>query len=432
MINPRKTHTMPLPAQPNSTAALETLNPQAPIWIQVGQLLDGRSAPLKSAHLVYDQAQIRFVGGADQLPPSEYLRPGQSKPDCVLHDSTVLPGLIDGHTHIFLEGAELDFEKRKAYQNQSAEELLRAAGERCRTLVAHGIIAMRDGGDKDGVGLHLSQYPPIAASAQVFSPGPGINRVKRYGRFFCEPFEDFETAEQVVDNRIQRGANHVKIVPTGIINFAKAAVVAKPQYSTAEVEALTHAAHQRGKHVMAHASGTSGIGVAIEGRVDTVEHGFFISDAQLQRMAELGTIWVPTFAPVQKQVDHADRMGWNALERDNLQIILDGHAQSLQKALRLGVSVLVGSDAGSCGVGHAAGLFYEMALLERAGMPSLNIINACTGGNAQALLEQANFGTLAAGRKSRFILTSHDPLKTVANLSKQKTIVYDDQVFHSR
>lgn len=411
--------------------SLRKLNPERPIWIQVGQILDGQSTPLKNAHLVYDKDEILFVGASNQTPPAENLKPGQSAPDCILENHTALPGLIDGHTHIFLEGAELDFEKRKAYQSQNADALLQASEQRCRQLVAHGIIAMRDGGDKDNVGLRLSQYRTEAPFAQVFSPGPGINRIKRYGRFFCEPVEGFETAKQVVDDRVARGADHIKIVPTGIINFAKAAVVAKPQFSIEQVQAIAIVAHQRSKHIMAHASGEVGIRVGIEGGVDTIEHGFFITDEQLQRMRDLNTTWVPTFAPVQKQVDHAEVVGWGDLERDNLQIILCKHANSLQKALALGVRVLVGSDAGSYGVGHAEGLFYEMELLENAGMPSLEVINASTGGNAETLLNNPGFGRLAAGQKSRFILTEYDPLKSVVALKKEKTVVFDKRIFNS-
>ena len=101
--------------------SLRQLNPERPIWIQVGQILDGQSTPLKNAHLVYDKDEILFVGASNQTPPAENLKPGQSAPDCILENHTALPGLIDGHTHIFLEGAELDFEKRKAYQSQNAE-----------------------------------------------------------------------------------------------------------------------------------------------------------------------------------------------------------------------------------------------------------------------------------------------------------------------
>lgn len=402
-----------------------------PVWLRVGCLLDGVSQPAQDVHLVYDAVKIRYVGTGQASPPAEMLRDGQTAPDAVLEDCTVLPGLIDGHTHIFLQGTELDFAKRKAFQSQTPGELLNSAEKRCRNLLPHGIIAMRDGGDKDGVGLALSKSRGEQIAAEVYSPGPGINRIKRYGSFFCEPFENFSSAGEVVDDRISRGADHIKIVPTGIINFAKAAVVAKPQYSREEITAVCDAAHARGKHVMAHASGAEGIGLAIEGGVDTIEHGYFITDSQLERMVEKGSVWVPTFAPVQEQVDHADQMGWNALERDNLQRILDNHARSLRRGLALGVRIRVGSDAGSCGVGHAEGLFVEMERMELAGMPTLSILNACTGGNGKTLLGDAEIGRIAPGMKSRFLITEHSPLKSVSELRKSKWVVFDDQVFSS-
>jgi len=419
-------------AAADSTSLLKLLECQVlskPVWLRIGQILDGSSSLRRNVHLVYDSQAIRYVG--ETLPPAGQIRDGQTGPDAQLDTYTALPGLIDGHTHAFLEGAELAFEKRKAYQSQPPETLLAKAEERCCKLVAHGIIAMRDGGDKDGVGLALSAQKGTQTAAEVFSPGPGINRVKRYGRFFCEPFEDFETGEAVVADRIARGADHIKVVPTGIINFAKAAVVAKPQYTIEELKTLTSAAHDRGRQVMAHASGDIGIEVAIEGGVDTVEHGFFIREDQLQRMADRDIIWVPTFAPVQEQVDHADDMGWSNLERDNLKRILEQHAAAVQTAQKLGVQILVGSDAGSCGVAHADGLLYEMQLLEQAGMPTLEVLNGTTDGNARHLLNDVRYGRIAEGYQSRFLLTPSDPYHSVKALQQERITVFDGKVFSS-
>jgi len=410
---------------------LECQDQQEPIWIQVGLLYDGLSAGRRDAHLLYNAQGIQYVGDSTEPPEADHLRPGQRQPDAILSDYAVMPGLIDGHTHAFLEGAELDFEKRKAYQSQTAEILLAAAEERCKKLVAHGIIAMRDGGDKDGIGLALSAQKSNHVAAEVFSPGPGINRMKRYGSFFCEPFENFDSGEEVVQDRVARGADHIKVVPTGIINFAKAAVVAKPQYTVDELLTVTDAAHVQGKHVMAHASGDIGIEVAIEGGVDTIEHGFFVRDDQLQRMADREIIWVPTFAPVQEQIDHADVMGWSDLERDNLKRIIEQHNAAIQTAHRMGVRILVGSDAGSCGVAHADGLLYEMELMERAGMPTLDIINGVTAGNADHLLSSPNYGKIVSGYCSRFILTQCDPDTTVKNLQSNRLTIFDGKLFQS-
>lgn len=404
------------------------VTPANPVrWLVVGQLLDARNRRLlENAHLVYNRHQILYV---DATRPGPDILQGQTQPDLTLPEYTALPGLIEGHSHIFLEGAELNAEKRADYQKQDPQSLFQFAEARLHALARLGIIAMRDGGDKDAVGLRLSQLtagndaPPFAA--RVFSPGAGIHRRGRYGSFFGRPLEDFAGIDDCVAARVAEGADHIKIVPTGIINFAKGTVTATPQLSVEDIRQFKQAAQARQRHLMAHASGDIGVGYAIEGGADTVEHGFFITDEQLARMRDLGVSWVPTFAPVQEQLDHADVMGWPGDVRDNLKRILENHARSLQKALALGINVLVGSDAGSCGVAHGLGLFYEMELLERAGMSPIDILCQATHGNNALLTAQGKWASLEKGFIPRFLLTAHNPLATVKNLQRNRLMVFD-------
>ena len=396
-------------------------------WMVVGKLLDSRNrCVLTNAHLVYNQTQILHVGTA---APAAAIAFGQATPDLTLADYTALPGLIEGHSHTFLEGAELAAEVRGDYQKQDPGILYEKAAARLHTLARMGIIAMRDGGDKDHVGLRLSKDTAgdscAAFTARVFSPGAGIYRQGRYGGFFGEPVEAHASIASCVQARVAEGADHIKIVPTGIINFAKGEVVAKPQFSVEEIQQFRQAAHSQHRHLMAHASGDVGVGYAIEGGVDTLEQGFFITDDQLARMRDNDIAWVPTFTPVQEQVDHADIMGWSGHTLDNLRRILENHARSLQKALALGVTVLVGSDSGSCGVAHGCGLLYEMELLENAGMPTLDILCQVTHGNNLRLTGNQAYGALAAGFKPRFILTQSDPCLTVGNLQHERLVVFD-------
>ncbi|MEI8342393.1 MAG: amidohydrolase family protein, partial [Verrucomicrobiota bacterium] len=327
-------------------------------WIVVGRMLDAkRRRILKNAHLVYDQDRILHAG--EESPDLSALN-GRKVPDMELPEHTAMPGLIEGHSHTFLEGAELAAEKRSEYQKQDPDLLYEKAKARLGVLARLGVIAMRDGGDKDQVGLRLSRFtaskdcPPF--TARVFSPGAGIHRQGRYGSFFGSPLEEHADIESCVQARVAEGADHIKIVPTGIINFAKGQVVAKPQFSVEEIQQFKITAKRFQKHVMAHASGDIGVGYAIEGGVDTVEHGFFITDDQLAKMRDQAVSWVPTFTPVQEQLDHADVMGWTGETLDHLKRILENHAHSLRKAIALGVNVLVGSDSGSCGVAHGTGL----------------------------------------------------------------------------
>lgn len=398
---------------------------QEPIWLCVGKLMDGSlSPPMANAHIVFDREVIYYVG--PDAPPPDAVKPGQAQPDAVLPDAVLLPGLIDGHTHIFLEGGELDFEKRKAHQAQSAEALLVQARVRLKKVVQTGVIAMRDGGDKDGVGLGL-RAECNGGLPRITSPGAAIHRKGRYGSFIGRPLEDHGTPEACVADRISRGADHIKIVPTGIINFQKGQVTQPPQMDAEDVRALVAAAKAHGKSVMAHASGAPGVEQAIQGCVDTVEHGFFITDEQLARMRDLDMAWVPTFVPVQVQVDQAEKMGWNAKVVAHLQRILDDHAARLRRADAMGMTLIAGSDAGSCGVPHGLGLLDEMALMERAGLSALKVIHAATGACAARFEFGQKIGLLKAGYRPWMMLTEWDPAQTVANLKKEKWLFFEGQ-----
>ena len=423
--------------------------PDQPVWLHVGTLLDGsNTAPAKDAHVVYDAAGIRFVGRGGQTPPASLIRSGQTAPDVVAPDATLLPGLIDAHTHLFLEGGELDLDKRAATLKQSPAELLAAAMPRLEKLVRLGLAGVRDAGDKDGVGLALSRLCKQQSVAGVADPGPGstspvtvmpyldspgaaIHHRGRYGSFMGGAIEDHASPADCVAARLAAGADRIKLIPTGIINFQKGAVTAEPQMTVEELRELVAAANGAGRQTLAHASGDAGIERVVESGVDSVEHGFFVRDDQLERMRERRTAWVPTFAPVQVQVDEAARYNWDATVIGNLQRILDAHAASLTKAHARGVIILAGSDAGSCGVAHGLGLLYELELMERAGLPAAAVIHAATGAAADRLAFGQKFGRIEAGWRSRFILTRHSPLATVKNLRRARTVVFDGWVFET-
>ncbi len=404
------------------------------IWLCVGTLLDGVGAkPLRNAHIVYDSKQILFVG--ENPPPAQWLNAGQREPDLSLPEHTLLPGLIEAHAHFFLEGGELNLDQRAAYLKQTPEELLKLARNRLEKLVRLGVIAVRDAGDKDGVGLALSKLYTSAnrpLMPYVDSPGAAIHHQGRYGNFMAEPMEHFASPGKCVEARVKAGADRIKLIPTGIINFKKGAVTTEPQMTTSEVRELVVAAKSFGRQTFAHASGDAGIERAIDGGVDSVEHGFFVRADQLAKMRDRQIAWAPTFAPVQEQVDHAEVMGWDVEVIANLRKILDQHAASLVKAQEMGVLIVAGSDAGSCGVAHGFGFLHELELMQRAGLSPIAVVKAATGNSSNRLAFKEKFGQIKAGYLSRFILTRHSPVESIANLRKQRVIVFDGAVFETK
>jgi len=467
------------PLTGSTTIAIPLASADRPVWLHVGALLDGVSTrPLHDAHVVYTREKILFVGVDGQTPPRDDLGRAQTKPDYHAPDATLLPGLIEAHAHLFLEGGELNIDQRAAYLKQSHTELLTRAHSRLDKLVRLGIAGVRDAGDKDGVGLALSrlyderlssagfqpapwnasvppapsgsgipQILPCAFAKQagmpalpqtryplmpyVESPGAAIHRRGRYGSFMADALENYPSLRACVEARVAAGADRIKLIPTGIINFKQGQVTTEPQMPTEDVAEIVAASKALGRQTFAHASGDVGIDRVIDGGVDSIEHGFFVRDDQLARMRDRQIAWVPTFAPVQAQIDHADLMGWGPEIVANLRKILERHAASLMKAHALGVTIIAGSDAGSYGVAHGIGLLYELELMERAGVSSLAVINAATGAGAGRFGYKERIGAIKPGGSSRFIVTEHSPLETVTNLRKTRMIVFDGDVFET-
>jgi imidazolonepropionase-like amidohydrolase len=408
---------------------LATLSRERPVWLRVGQVIDGVSdAPLRNADVVFDATSIRFVG---HDPLRDILRDGQRAPDATLPGMTLLSCLIEAHAHLFLDGAPVNFQERERYLKDSTPDaMLSRARARWPKILQTGVGAVRDAGDKHTVGLALSaeakqHVGKLSPTPYIDSPGAAIHHKGRYGSFMGQPLEDFTSPAQCVAARVAAGADRIKLLVSGIINFKEGRVTVPPQMPVEEVAAIVEAARSYDCQTFAHASGTEGVENSIEGGVNTVEHGFFVTEEQLMKMRDRQISWVPTFAPVQLQIDRAAELGWDDVVVGHLQRIIESHQNMLRRAHELGVLVVAGSDAGSCGVPHGVGFIEELCHMERAGMPAMAVIHSATGTSANTLGFPEKIGQISPGYRSRFILTQHDPLVTVANLHRGKTIIFD-------
>jgi imidazolonepropionase-like amidohydrolase len=407
-----------------------------PVWLRVAQLFDGSSEQMfRDADIVFDACSIHYVGTDGQSPDPQILKQGQSQPDAVLANYTALPCLIEAHAHLFLDGAPVDSREREQYLQQTPEWMLARARARWQKILQCGVATVRDAGDKHGVGLALATEAKIrtgelATTPWIDSPGAAIHHRGRYGSFMGEPIEEYASPADCVAARVAAGADRIKLLVSGIINFKAGRVTAPPQMPIAEVAALVDAAREHGRQTFAHASGSEGVEHAIEGGVTTVEHGFFITEDQLMRMRDRQIAWVPTFAPVQLQIDHAGTLGWNDEVVGHLTRIIEGHQRMLCRAHEMGVHIVAGSDAGSCGVPHGIGLLHELCHMERAGLPALSILRSATGASADTLDFAEPIGRIAPGYRSRLIFTRHDPSAAVAHLHRDKTILFDGSAVH--
>jgi len=420
----------------NSTISMSDLatalrpTPGRPVWLQVGALFDGEGTGVRrDVHFVYDAECILHAVAA--LPPSDLIPSGRGAPDLVLPGHTLLPGLIEAHAHLFLEGGEEKPEKRAEYLKLPNEELLIRAELRMSRLLSLGVTAVRDAGDKNGVSLALQRgYCGAARGPLPYldSPGAALHHQGRYGSFMGRPIEEQGSIEAAVAERVAAGAHRIKLIATGIINFEKGAVTAPPQMPAEELARAVAAARKLGRQTFAHCSGNDGVTNCIAARVDSIEHGFFVDDVQLALMRDRDIAWVPTLSPVQFQVDRAGQLGWSDAIRAGLQRILDRHAASLLRAAGMGVRIVAGSDAGSHGVAHGHGFLHELELMEQVGLSTAQVLRAATGAGGERLGFAEEFGVLRRGAKPRFLLTTSPVLESVRHLRAPLTVVFDGAV----
>lgn len=304
----------------------------------------------------------------------------------------LMPGLVDAHVHLCLDGAPTDMKRRSEHLKRSVDELTDAARRSARQTLACGVTRVRDAGDRYGINQRLREEAraPASGLAHVHSAGLGIKRAKRYGSFMAADVGDKESISQTVRELAQVN-DEIKLILTGIIDFDAGAVTDEPQFSVDEARHLVRVAHDHGRKVMAHCSGTKGLAVATGAGVDSIEHGFFMDRATLIAMRDHDLAWTPTFCPVHFQWAHPEAVGWSAQTVGNLRRILDAHAEHLQLAHRMGVRLLVGTDAGSMGVQHGLAVFDEIERFVEAGVPIAAALQAATAaprrhfGDAQPL-----------------------------------------------
>ena len=291
----------------------------------------------------------------------------------------LLPGLVDAHVHLFLDGEPTDTKVRAEHLKQALPQLTEAARASARQSLACGVTLVRDGGDRHGINnlIRAEAGEPASAMPRVRSGGLGVKRAKRYGAFMATDVDDAASIERSV-TALARDNDEIKLILTGIIDFDAGAVTDEPQFDLADARLVVATARACGRQTFAHCSGAKGLAIAVEAGVGSIEHGFFMDRDTLGRMADKGVAWTPTFSPVHFQWAHPEAVGWSAQTVGHLRRILDQHAQQLLLARQLGVRLLLGTDAGSMGVRHGLALFEEMQRYLEAGLSLTQVLQAAT------------------------------------------------------
>lgn len=252
------------------------------------------------------------------------------------------------HAHIFMDGIDYRAAVR-THRDAPCEPVIRA---HLKEYQMRGITYVRDGGDKYGASTLARKLAPeygITYRTPVF----GIHKNGQYGKIVGYGFSDMREYHDLVKRAISQGADFIKIMTTGLMDFDDHGAVTGEPLSWEEVREMVHIAHEEGMAVMSHTNGKVGATIAAEAGVDSLEHGNFLDEETVRILAQSGTVWVPTAVTVRNLV------GDGRFPDETLRPICACTEKALRAAHRFGASVALGSDAGAYCVPHGQGLVDE-------------------------------------------------------------------------
>jgi imidazolonepropionase-like amidohydrolase len=401
--------------------------------IRAGTLLDGRSdQPRHDQVIVVRGRQIEAVGDA----ASTRAPAGATLID--LSASTVLPGLVDSHTHVFLQGED---PKEGGYDAQllMAPLALRAvrAAVSARRALEQGFTTIRDV-ETEGAG-----YGDVGIKEAIekgYIPGPRMLVVTRAisttGGYPLEgyaPEVDVPKGAQIVDGPVEarkaareqldHGADWIKVYMTHRSWVdAKGGLVSQPTLTVEELKAIVDEAHGWQRKVACHAYGGEGLHRALDGGCDSIEHGLDLDDAAVAQMVRQGTWYCPTLGVYYE--------GWApegtaAGRRDRKRA--EVHGPSFQKALKAGVKIVFGTDVG--GFSWSEPIAAEFSRMVALGMSPAAALRSATSVPAEMLGLAGQVGVVAPGAYADIVAVRGDPLKDVKELERVSFVMKDGQTF---
>jgi len=404
--------------------------------IRAGTLIDGKSDKPKHDQIIVVRGDhIESVSDA----ATAKIPDGASVVD--LSQQTVLPGLVDSHTHIFLQGED---PAKGGYDANilKAPLTLRAARATvsARRALEQGFTTLRDV-ETEGAG-----YGDVGIKQAIdggYIPGPRLfvatRAISTTGGYMLEgyaPELEIPKGAQIVDGPVEarkaareqldHGADWIKVYMTHRSWVGKNGELAsQPTLTLEELRAIVDETHGWGKKVACHAYNGIGLHRALDGGCDSIEHGLDLDDAAIAQMLKQGTWYVPTLSVYYTDWGPADTPDG---KRDRLRA--SAHEVSFKKALKAGVKIVFGTDMG--GIPWTEPIAQEFIRMVEFGMQPMDAIQSATSRAAVMLDVEGKIGVVAPGAFADIIAVPGDPMKDIKVLGNVQFVMKDGQVFRAK
>jgi imidazolonepropionase-like amidohydrolase len=391
--------------------------------LRAGWLIDGAGGPVRRMTRI--EVIEGFIGGIEDAPAPEGCAAGAGHtggPILDFSQCTLLPGLVDSHVHLAMAGSA-DEALRVRLRQASADVVCQTIQENLRELLRCGVVAVRDAGGARGSALRFAKglQHRSGPAVRVCAAGRGWHRQGRYGRFIGRPADEgLGLGPSILKD--DSPCDVVKIVNSGVNSLTEFGRRTAPQFSLAEMAAAVKACRKKGLPVMVHANGEEPVRIAVAAGCTSVEHGYFMGADNLERMAEMGTVWVPTVVPMQAYARQPEPAGRGAQVARRT---VDHQLEQIWRARGLHVTMALGTDSGSPGVEHGVAVIEEMKLLMAAGF-TLSETVRCAALNG-ARLTGGDSGLLEEGRPATFVVVPGTPSDLPDSLSRVRAVYVDGE-----
>jgi imidazolonepropionase-like amidohydrolase len=399
-------------------AAFATARAQSPaaVYLKCGWLLDGKSdEPRKDVIVAVEGEKIREVGAA--APSGQVID---------LSHETCLPGMIDTHTHILLQGDITAADYDEQLLKQSPEYRTIVATVNARRALEYGFTTIRDL-ETEGAGYADADVKRAILNGII--PGPRMQVATRAldvtGAYPLQGYapnvqvphgtqvvDGVDDARKAVREQISHGADWIKVYsdrsyfvrPDGVLDDI-------PTFTMDELRAIVDEAHRERHKVASHAMALHGVHNSVEAGVDSIEHGNYIADEDLKKMAAQGIWYVPTIF-----VGEYVAQGRAAAGAPVWVKMLSIHEETFRRALSAGVKIAFGTDAG--GFDWKVNPAKEFSYMVKWGMTPAQAIRAATESASSLLGMQDSVGTIEAGKLADVVAVPGNPLKDVTLLEQ--------------
>jgi len=414
-------------------SAQEGGKPSKATIIKAGRLIDVRSGRvLNDQAILVEGERIKAVG-----EPGEILKAAPKDATIVdLSKATVLPGLIDCHTHVLLQGdiTQADYDEQ-ILKESTPYRAIRATAA-ARVALMNGFTAIRDletegamYADVDvkrAIQRGVIPGPRMFVSTRAFS-ATGMYPLLGYSWELKVPegvqvVDGPDQIRKAVREQVKYGADWIKFYCDRKYYLENGKLRSKVNFTEEEMKAMVEEAHRLDRKVAAHAIGKDGIIAALKAGADTIEHGDGFDEESIDLMIQKGVYWCPTIY-VAAYVAEGRAAAGNPIWKEMVKLEERAFALAVKKKAK----IAYGTDAG--GYAWTENQAKELSYMVRYGMSPMDAIRSATTVAAELLQSEADLGAVEAGKYADIIAVDGDPLGNIAELEQVKFVMKNGQVY---